>query len=92
MRRATITIPDELERAIELCRRDLEVPPSLAAIVQTALREYLVERGYLFEAEAGATLEDDLIPSSAGKPRPLENAPKLRSGKTAADAVIEDRR
>lgn len=88
MRRATITIPDELERAVELCRRDLEVPPSLAAIVQTALREYLINRGYL----ADSVFEDELIPSSAGKPRPLENAPKLRSGKTAADAVVEDRR
>lgn len=88
MRRATITIPDELERAVELCRRDLEVPPSLAAIVQVALREYLIDRGYLADADFG----DELIPSSAGKPRPLENAPKLRGGKTAADAVIEDRR
>lgn len=88
MRRATITIPDELERAVELCRQDLEVPPSLAAIVQTALREYLIDRGYLADSVFG----DELIPSSAGKPRPLENAPKLRSGKTAADAVVEDRR
>ena len=80
-----------MERAVELYRRDLEVPPSLAAIVQTALREYLVDRGYLADADTG--LEDELILSSADKPKPLENAPAdLRSGKTVADAVIEDRR
>jgi hypothetical protein len=39
MRRASITITDELERAVERCRRDLEVPPALAAVVQTALGE-----------------------------------------------------
>ncbi len=90
MRRATITIPDELERAVELCRRDLEVPTSLAAIVQTALREYLVDRGYL--ADADTELEDELILSTIGKPEPLENAPELRGEKTVAGAVVEDRR
>jgi hypothetical protein len=39
MRRASITITDELERAVERYRRDLEVPPALAAVVQTALGE-----------------------------------------------------
>ena len=47
MRRATTTIPDDLERAIEKYRRDLQVSPTLAAVVQTALREYLAEQGYL---------------------------------------------
>jgi hypothetical protein len=89
MRRATISIPDELERAIEMCRRDLEVSPSLAAITQTALREYLFNRGYLVEVDT--TFEDEFIPSSAGKPSPLENAPENR-GETVSDAVIEDRR
>ena len=52
MKRATITIPDELERAIEKYRGDLEIPPALVAIVQTALREYLSEPGYLALYEA----------------------------------------
>lgn len=90
MKRATITIPDDLERAIELCRRDLEVPSSLAAIVQTALRGYLLDRGYL--ADTTTELEDEIIPSSKGKPEPLENAPEPESGRTVAQAVIEDRR
>ena len=41
MRRATITIPDDLEADLEAYLADQEVPPSLAAIAQTALREFL---------------------------------------------------
>jgi hypothetical protein len=92
MKRATITITDELERAIEQYRQDLEVPPALAAIVQTALRKYLTERGYLLEgAETGE--EEEFIPSTGGKPRGLTNAPRPRGGgNPVSDAVIEDRR
>jgi hypothetical protein len=46
MRRASIRIPDGLESALEQYRRDLEVPPSLASVVQVALERYLEERGY----------------------------------------------
>lgn len=90
MRRATITIPDELERAIELWRRDLEVPPSLAAVVQTALRGYLVDRGYLTDADTD--FDNELILSSANKPGPLEDAPEPGGERTVADSVVEDRR
>src|SRR5919202_4972654 len=38
MKRTSITIPDELEKALEDYRRDLEVPSALAAVVQAALR------------------------------------------------------
>ena len=99
MRRTTITIPDELERAIEKYRRDLEVPPALAAVVQTALREYLAERGYLAEDRDGAggevsEEEEEFIPASGSKPRGLADgvAPRLRGGGTVSDTVIEDRR
>lgn len=95
MRRATITIPDDLERAIEKYRRDLEVPPALAAVVQTALREYLAERGYLVEVAdgSGAAEEDEFIPSEGGKPKGLADAPRPRGGgNPVSDAVIEDRR
>jgi hypothetical protein len=47
MKRATITMTDELERAITAYQQDQEVPPALTAIAQAALREYLAERGYL---------------------------------------------
>ena len=93
MKRATITIPDELERAIERYRRDLEVPPALAAVVQTALREYLAERGYPVEVAGVLDDEDDFYPSEGGKPGGLADAPRPKGGGSpVSDAVIEDRR
>jgi hypothetical protein len=47
MKRATITITDDLEAAVAAFQRDQEVPPALTAVAQAALREYLTERGYL---------------------------------------------
>jgi len=47
MKRATITMTDELERAVVAYQQDQEVPPALTAVAQAALREYLAERGYL---------------------------------------------
>lgn len=94
MRRASITIPDGLEQALERYRRDLKVPPSLASVVQVALERYLEERGY--PVEAGDVLEDEqeIIPAEGPKSRGLrgDDAPKLRGGPTMAETVIEDRR
>lgn len=47
MKRATITMTDDLEQAVAAYQRDQEVPPALTAVAQAALREYLAERGYL---------------------------------------------
>ena len=47
MKRAMITLPDDIEHALQACRNDQEVPLALTAVVQTALRDYLAERGYL---------------------------------------------
>lgn len=47
MKRATITLPDDLERALEAYRRSQGVPPPLTALAQAALREYLTKRGFL---------------------------------------------
>ena len=47
MRRATITIPTELEEALDRYVQDQDVSLALTAIVQAALREYLAGRGYL---------------------------------------------
>lgn len=47
MKRATVTIPDDLARAVNSYVQAQEVPPALTAVVQVALREYLTERGYL---------------------------------------------
>ncbi|MGO9515426.1 MAG: hypothetical protein ACLPND_00115 [Candidatus Korobacteraceae bacterium] len=47
MKRATVTIPDDLADAIEHYVRDQEAHPPLTAVVQAALRQYLALRGYL---------------------------------------------
>lgn len=93
MRRASITIPDGLESALEKYRGDLEAPPSLASVVQAALGEYLEGRGY--PVEAGEVLEDEeIIPASGPKPKGRRfDAPRLKEGaRPVSDAVIEDRR
>ncbi len=47
MRRATITLPDDLAEATDEYVKSHDAPPALTAVVQAALREYLRERGYL---------------------------------------------
>lgn len=47
MKRATITLPDDLEQALERFVDEQAIPVQLTAVVQTAVREYLGERGYL---------------------------------------------
>jgi metal-responsive CopG/Arc/MetJ family transcriptional regulator len=43
MKRATITIPDDLEAEVERFLAEQEPEPSFTALVQTALRRYLEE-------------------------------------------------
>lgn len=83
MRRATVSIREDLEWAVEAYRAQQEFPPSLAALMNAALSEYLARRGYPASPEDGG----------AG-PTLYEGAPKLRGGpgeKSAAEMVIEDR-
>ncbi len=47
MKRATVTIPDDLAKAVKKYMRDQENPPALTTLVQSALRQYLTMRGYL---------------------------------------------
>lgn len=47
MKRATITLPDDLEQALERFVDEQAIPVQLTAVVQAAVREYLGERGYL---------------------------------------------
>lgn len=46
MKRATFSVSDELADAIEAYRQDQELPPSLTAVAEAALAEYLSQRGY----------------------------------------------
>ena len=45
MRRATITLTDELEAAVEAHLSQLATPPSLNVLLQVALRQYLAAGG-----------------------------------------------
>ena len=47
MKRATMTLPDDLAEAMETYQNAQEAPPSLTTVVQAALRQYLGERGFL---------------------------------------------
>lgn len=47
MKRATMTLPDDLAEAVVNYQQAHEAPPTLTTIVQAALRQYLGERGFL---------------------------------------------
>lgn len=47
MKRSTITLPERLAQALDAYVRDQEVPSSTTAVVQVALEEFLIDRGYL---------------------------------------------
>ena len=47
MKRATMTLPDDLAEAVDDYLRAQEAPPALTTVMQAALREYLRERGFL---------------------------------------------
>jgi hypothetical protein len=45
MKRSTITLPDDLTAGLQAYTERQEVEPTLTAVVQAALREYLGRRG-----------------------------------------------
>lgn len=47
MKRATMTLPDDLADAVDNYLRAQEAPPALTTVMQAALREFLRERGFL---------------------------------------------
>lgn len=47
MKRATMTLPEDLAEAVQNYQKAHEAPPSLTTVVQAALRQYLTERGFL---------------------------------------------
>ena len=64
MKRATITLPDELEEALAAYRRSQELPLPFTALTQAALREYLEKRGFLPPSSSGRTFV--ITPSGHG--------------------------
>lgn len=67
MKRTSMTIPDDLEKALDVYLNDVEVPPAIAAVLQAALREYLAQRGYLTDA---GVLRREKEENGDGKPWP----------------------
>lgn len=49
MKRATITLPDDLAKAVDEYLQAQDAPPALTTVLQASLREYLRERGFLRE-------------------------------------------
>jgi hypothetical protein len=49
MKRATMSFPDDLAKAMDDYLQSQDAPPSLTTVMQAALREYLRERGFLRE-------------------------------------------
>lgn len=78
MKRVTVTIPDELEAALETYRRDAEIPPGISAVMQAALRSYLADRGYLEEKDR-----------EEGKKRPWPRYPLYSGDPTLAERAEE---
>lgn len=84
MKRASITINDELEQALESYRRDQDIPPRLIDIVQAALAEYLEGRGYLSLSSAE--------PRAKPKGVPRERAVRIEGPDNLGASAVEDRR
>lgn len=72
MKRATVTLTDELEAELEAYRAGQEVPPSLTSLVQVALRSFLAERGSQRSGAAGAAWPSEIAeaPAAYGEPLP----------------------
>jgi len=85
MKRTSVTIADDVERALEAYERDQDIPPRLVDVVQAALREYLAGRGYLPSSPSGR---------SRRKPRgvPRERRVRIEGPDNLGSAVVEDRR
>jgi hypothetical protein len=64
MKRATMTFPDDLAKAVEQYLASQEAPPTLTTVVQAALRQYLGERGFFRTRQ---TL--DITPAKKGSGR-----------------------
>jgi metal-responsive CopG/Arc/MetJ family transcriptional regulator len=67
MKRATITIPDDLERALDGYFAQQKAPPSLTTVVQAALREYLLEEELRSRGFKPATGPLRITPAEGGE-------------------------
>lgn len=77
----SVEVEPELRRRVKIAAASRDQP----------IREWIVN-AIRHELENGAEEEREFYPSEGGKPTGLEDAPRPRSGRTVAEAVIEDRR
>ena len=66
MKRATITLPDELEAEVERFLAVQEPAPSFTSLVQTALRRYLDEAEWSRRRFSPAAEELSVTPAAKG--------------------------
>lgn len=85
MKRASVTIADDVEKALEAYGRDQDISPRLVDVVQAALREYLAGRGYLPSSSPD-------WPRRKPKGVSRDRAVKIEGPDNLGAAVIEDRR
>jgi metal-responsive CopG/Arc/MetJ family transcriptional regulator len=55
MKRASISLPDDLAKALDNFIQAQEVRPAVTTVMQAALREYLGARGFLQERRPSKT-------------------------------------
>jgi hypothetical protein len=85
MKRTSVTLADDVERALEAYRRDQDIPPRLVDVVQAALREYLTGRGYLPPSPS-------VRPGRKPKGVPRNRRVQIQGPDNLGAAVVEDRR
>jgi hypothetical protein len=77
MKRATMTLPDDLAKAVENYVASQEAPPTLTAVVQAALRQYLGERGFL---RTRPTFKISAAPKGSGRSDVSQNHDRYLAG------------
>ena len=91
MRQRTITLPDDLEQAVERYRERFEVPPEFDTLVRRALVRYLAQPDPDITPDDNISDDDDIIYPTRPKPEPMENPPSLLGGASVAEAIIDER-
>lgn len=86
----TLEVEPELRRRIKLSATAKD--ESLREWVHRAILRELETEGGEARKEGTTGEERGYYPSRGGKPRGSEQPPRPKSGRTVADAVIEDRR
>ena len=85
-------VEPELRRRVKMAAVSRD--QSVKDWIQHAIRRELEREGEVEEAPISRAGDDEqeYYPSEGGKPQGSKNPPRPRSGRTVAEAVIEDRR